>query len=246
MKNNVILFSLFILLNLNALDIVNLNFFIEPEYNLENQLKIASQVFASTYQDSIDFYNFFCGKILRTQHSDETLVNFLNAIDCDYAVPIDYQFSPADESHHFSIISSHIATSNPNIIPYEIIETDSMKIGIIAIYSPDTFVSRDLHDEAIYEYNFLEKMKAISNHLEEECDYIVLLSNFSKNIDTDLVNGLAIDSIISFDYQSKKNERYGKPKWFSSKANKGLLGTLTLSYSQGKINSNWKATKINE
>jgi 2',3'-cyclic-nucleotide 2'-phosphodiesterase (5'-nucleotidase family) len=241
-----LIFLCFITWQISISKVVNLHFFIEPKFQLEAVEKINSSIKKHTHNDSIQAYHFFCGTILNKKHSDEHLIRFLNTLDCDFASPVDYQFTANQNIQNFKLISSNIQSSALKINQYELILLDSLKIGIITINSPDQFVKNKIDGKAVLDYDFFEKTQKIAKELQKKTNFIILLSNLSKEIDEDLTQNVPVDVVISFDYQSRPNGKLSnkRTQWYSSKANIGTMGTLQVQYEKGKVTHKWFEKKV--
>jgi len=230
---------------IEAKNILDLNFFIEPEIHIDKQNEIKESVVKSTRNDSITYLNIFAGKIFRKTVPDSLLLSFLNEIDCNLASPTDYKFNNGPYLTKFKIISSNIFSDNMNIIENKIIKTDSMRIGIFSIYTPDFMVKNNITSNIDFKYNVFTVTKKQVKYLKDKTDYLIMLSNLSKYIDKDIVKNLPVDVIISFDYKKMRNEFINnKTKFFSILSKKGKFGRLRIIYEKGKIKSSWKEIKF--
>ncbi|MCD4820416.1 MAG: hypothetical protein K8S23_17185 [Candidatus Cloacimonetes bacterium] len=240
-----ILFFLFFNI-LFAIDEIDLNFFTEPHFKIKNIEEIKINIESKTQNDTIRHYNFFAGKILEKSASDDEIVEFLNVVDCAYCTPTDYSFDPHYRDLLFKLLASNISGNFRNLISYKVIETDSMKIGIMAIYSPDFAVKNNISDLTEFDLDVFGVTKELSQKLQKKTNFIILLSNLSKYIDDDLVENLPIDVVISFDYQPKKNEMLSNKRtfWYGIKTFKNKFGKLRLTYQSGKISYKWHKVKL--
>ncbi len=232
-------------LNISATSI-DLHFLIEPLFPFKAKEEIGNNLRKITINDTIPSYTFICGNIFDKKENDKKLIQFLNSLPVNYAAPVDYKFTANDIIDSFTLLSTNIATPHLPLKPYELIIKDSLKIGIITINSPDQLVKNNILNEAHMNYNFFEKTKQISQDLQSKTNFIILLSNLSKEIEEDLVHDTSIDVVISFDYQSKKNEILSNKKtyWYSTKANKNNLGTLQIKYKNGIVRHQWINKKV--
>jgi len=225
---------------------MDLHFVIEPLFPFEAKAEISKTLLQKTGNDSIPSYLFMCGTIFNKTETDTKLIRFLNSLPVDYAAPVDYHFTTNDEIDSFTFLTTNISSPHLLLKPYELILNDSLKIGIITINSPDQFVKNSITHNAQIKYDFFDKTKQISQELKSKTNFILLLSNLSKEIEEDLVHDTAIDVVISFDYQSGKNGMLSNKKtyWYSTKAHKNILGTLQIRYKNGAVRHKWVNNKV--
>lgn len=235
----VVLIFMFFWVGLNGEDILELNFFIEPKF-LPVNINMVNFLVQNIRNDSIRQFNIFAGKMLNSSQSDSLTLHFLNLIKPDLASPTDYLFTDFDL--RFDLLMSNVKCDSVTISDRYIIETDSLKIGIFSIYTPDWTVKNKLPDYVNFDFDFFELTGQIARDLASKADFIVLLSNLSQFVDTDLIHSLPIDVVVSFDYQKKNNLKLnrGKSSFYSVLTNQGKYGKLRLVYQQGKISQAWQ------
>ncbi|MCD4795687.1 MAG: hypothetical protein K8R49_00750 [Candidatus Cloacimonetes bacterium] len=222
-----------------AEDYLDMNFFIEPKYNFDKTNLINFHV-KNIRNDSIRQVNIFAGRILEKPRSDSMTVSFLNAIQPHLSSPVDYLYYEKDVE--FKLLISNIESDSIPIIKNEIIKTDSMKIGIFSIYTPDFVVKNNIAAHSEFDFNVFEIAKEQAEYLAKRTDYVIMLSSLSKYIDNDVVKNIPVDAVISFDYQKKTNSVLSNhlTKFYSILTNQGRYGKLRLIYKNGKIKKKWQ------
>jgi len=224
---------------MDSIEIVDLNFFIEPCFEAAEIESLATKI-ENSLCDSIEQVNFFAGRILKKAESDSLVLFTLEALPCDFACPTDYLFY--DENSNVSILASNIFSDSISILENAIIETDSFKVGIFSLYSPDFVVKNNINPNVDFEFDVFKVVENQVKILKEKTDFIILLSNLTKFIDEDIVKDLPIDVVISFDYQSKRDELFSnkRTQFYSVLTKYGKFGKLRLKYEKGKIKKEWE------
>ncbi len=222
-----------------AEDYLDLNFFIEPKFE-HNKMNMANFLVKNIRNDSIRQENIFAGKIFAPPQSDSLTVTFLNMVQPFLASPVDYLFY--DKVINFKLLISNIESDSIPIIKNLVIETDSFKVGIFSIYTPDFVVKNNIADYTIFNFDIFDIAKQQANLLAKHTDYVIMLSNVSKYIDNDIVKELPIDAVVSFDYQKKNNELLSNhlTMFYSVLTNQGNYGKLRLTYKDGKVREYWQ------
>lgn len=243
--NKLFIFLLFLTINiLNALDEIDLNFVNEPQFtNLESDIKKLNTVLSAQKNAHL---NIFAGKIIKQNHSDSLLIDTLNKLKCNLAVPVDFTFEKPKLKPKFKILSSNISASNLNIYKTYTIKTDSMKIALIAVYTPDVLVYGKISSNAKFDYDFFKKIRNKANELKKKgVDKIILVSNLSKTIDKKITMNTPIDAVLSFDYKKRDSGWLSKNvKFYSVLSYKRKFGKLKIIYNKGKIKLRWATVKF--
>ena len=228
---------------LNATDYLDFNFFIEPEFAGDfDNLNLISE---KTKNDSIRQINIFAGKILQKADSDSSVISFLDSVGCDFASPTDFLFYPVREQISFHILSANIECDSVPILKEAIIETDSMKVGIFAVYTPDFAVKNQINPKAKFGYEIFRTVEKECDNLKNKTNFIIMLSNLGKFIDEDIVKKLTVNAVVSFDYQKKNNGVFSNKRthYYSIISKRKKFGKLRLKFENGKIRQRW--TEIN-
>lgn len=243
--NKFFLFILFFTVTiLSAFDKIDLNFINEPRLtNLETSIKKLNTVLSAQKNDHI---NIFTGRIIKQNHSDSLLIDVLNKLKCNLAVPVDFTFDKPKLKPKFKILASNISASNLNIYNTYTIKSDSMKIALIAVYTPDILVYGKLSSNAKFNYGFFKKVRATAIKLKKKgVDKIILISNLSKSIDKEITIDTPIDAVLSFDYKKRKSGWLNKNvKFYSVLSHKRKFGQLKIIYNNGKIKLRWATVKF--
>ena len=238
----IFIISIFVLLP--AEDYLDLNFFIEPKFEFK-YTNFINFLIKNIRNDSIRQVNIFAGRILEKPQSDSLTVEFLNTIKPSLTSPVDYLFY--EKNLNFKLLISNIESDSIPIIKNEIIRTDSMKVGIFAIYTPDFVVKNNIADHAKFDFDVFDIAKEQAEYLTKKTDYVIMLSNLSNYIDNDIVQDIPVDVVVSFDYQKKSNELFSNHQtmFYSILTNQGYYGKLRLIYKDGKIREKWQEIEFN-
>jgi len=239
LKKIIFIFSLLVVcIGMYSKEYLDINFFIEPRFE-PIEMNMVNFLVKNIKNDSIDQFNVFAGRILNSAQNDSLTLHFLNSIEPDLACPTDYLLY--ERNVNFNLLNSNVNSDSVTILDRFVIDSDSMSIGFLSAYIPDWAVKNDIASHAEFKYNIFEIVKQISTDLTLRADFIVLLSNMGKYIDSDLVQNLPIDVVVSFDYKKKKNGSLnrGKTSFYSVLTNKGNFGKLQLAYQKGEVYHNW-------
>lgn len=240
MKNNLLIIVLiFIFWSLDSEEYFDLNFFIEPNFEPVDA-NMVNFLIQNIKNDSIDQFNVFAGRTLKQAVPDSITLQFINFIQPNLVSPLDFHFYDFDVT--FNLLMSNVKCDSVPILDRYIVETDSMRIGFLSIYTPDWTVKNNLPEYVKFDFKFFELTKQIAHELEPETDFIILLSNLSKFIDADLIKDLPINVVISFDYQKKRNEKLnnGKSSFYSILTSREKYGKIRLTYHNGAIFYDWR------
>ena len=172
---------------------------------------------------------------------DSTIIAFLDSVNCDLATPTDFMFSSVNRKLSFNILASNIKCDSIPIISNSIIETDSMKIGIFAIYTPDFVVKKNVNPKARLNMKVFEIAEEQAKILARKTDFVIMLSTLTKYVDNDVVQNIPVDAVISFDYQKKGNATLDNKhtKYFSILSFEGKYGKLRFEYKNGRLTKKW-------
>ena len=228
---------------LSAEDYIDLNFFIEPRFEIED-MNMVNFLIKNIQNDSIQQVNIFGGRILEKSATDSMIIEFLNAVQPDLTSPVDYLFS--QEFIDFNLLASNIKSDSIPIIENQIFVTDSIKVGIFSIYTPDFSVKKDLPEYIDFGFEIPTVIEEQVQRLSKQADVVIMFSNLGKYIDADMMKKYEINAIVSFDYQKKRNELLSnrKTRWYSILTNKGKYGKLRITYANGKHTVSWQEIKF--
>jgi len=244
-KRILIIFCSFIFLGLlQAENIIDLNFYNELKSDFYD-FKEFREFQQSSRSDSIDCYDIFSGRILSRYEGDIFPLAFLNYVNCDIASPTDYLFTIDTSQLDFDLLASNISSDSLRILPFKILKSDSLKVGVFSLYTPDFFVKNEIGSKAKLNYDIFAIARAQTEFLRARTDVVVMISNLSKYIDSDIVNGLPVDVVLSSDYLQKSDGFLNdRTRFYSIVSNKGEFGKLRLRYSAGTVEYNWSEIKI--
>lgn len=240
MKKIIALVMMISALNLFGTEMLDFNFFVDPQFNYDDSNIINFKI-KNLQNDSIPQTNFLAGDILKGSNSDSLIINFLNIISPDFALPTDYYFSI--QQLNFPILSANLANDSLNIITNKIIRSDSITVGVFGIYSPDFVVKNKINAKLNFEVFSL--VEHYSKALAKEVDIVILVSALAKYIDRDIVKDLPVDIVVSFDYMKKSHEKFhSKTDFYSVLSKNGKFGKLRLTYENGEISNKWIVEKL--
>ncbi len=247
MKKIIILLFFVISIKILAIDEIDINFFNEPKFDKNNIEETANKINKFILKQKGNNINLFSGKIIKQNHSDSLLIFTLNKLICNIAAPVDFKFSNPKIRPNFKIISLNIKNKRLPIQEQYVIKSDSIKIAIIGVYTPDILVKNGISDDAIFDYNFFKKVKNKVKELrnpKKKIDKIILLSNLSKPIDKKLALFAKPDIVLSFDYKKRSSGYLTKDtKFYSVLSSQGKVGKLKIIYHKGKIKYLWEIIK---
>lgn len=244
MKKIILLvFVLLILGSLFAEDYLDINFFMEPRFE-HDQINMVNFLVKNIRNDSIRQVNAFAGRLLAEPQSDSLTAMFINMLEPEIISPVDYLFF--DKSINFNLLISNIESDSIPIIKNKIIECDSFKVGVFAIYTPDFTVKNDIAAHAKLDTDIFRIAGEQAKFLAKKTDYVIMLSNVTKYIDNDIVEKLDVDATVSFDYQKRRNELLSNmtTNFYSILTKKGKYGKLRLEYHNGKVRGKWKEVEF--
>jgi hypothetical protein len=222
-----------------AEEIIDLNFYNELKADF-NDFSVFREFQENAANDSIISYNIFSGRILKKYEGDIFPLAFLNYVYCDLASPTDYYFEVRNNNLNFEILASNITSDSIAILPFKIVETDSMKIGIFSIYTPDFVVKNEISSKVEFNFQVFAVTEAVAEFLASRTDLVIMISNLSRFIDKDIVKDKAIDIVVSSDYSKSNNSLLNnKTPFYSIISNRGKFGRLRLIYSAGEIKPYW-------
>ena len=231
---------LLIVVSIYADDIIEINFFNHPRFDFFDFDTIEEKI-KTNFTDSTST-NIFSGRILSETESDIFVLAFLNAVGCHFASPTDYMFKTSNRNLNFRIIASNISSDSLTIYETSIIESDSMRVGIFSLYTPDFLVKNDVNPYIEFDYGFFEKAEKLAGELAEQTDFVIMLSNLSRYIDSDITYDQPIDFVFSFDYQVKNDGLLAnKNTYFATlDSSLGSFGKLILKYHANEIIYSWE------
>lgn len=247
---------LIIVLSIKVLfaDSINLNFFFDVKIDSvaicssDSLLFIQNEIQKITNDTLSDqSYNFFLGEILEDGCSDSLIVHSLEKLLCDYSCPTDFDFTYFPSILDYKIIGSNInyIYENNAFTKEVFFETDSLKIGLLSVYTPDWIVKNRIENiEFDYSYNSDLKKRIIE--MREKCDKIILLSNYSKYVNEKLSKKWNVDYIISFDYAKASPKIFNKKTYYYNiKYKSKWMAQLLLKFEDGKFEHKWIPKKYN-
>ena len=233
-----------IITNLYSRDVININFFNEVRIDKNKIWEESQRINKFILSQKGMNINIFSGRIIKHPHSDSLLIFALNKMVCTLSTPTDFHFSNPVIRPDFKILAVNIKNKRLPIRKRYIIKNDSLKIAILAVYTPDTFIKNRLSKDAVFDYDFIKRLKEEVNELKQpkyKISKIILLSNLSKPIDKEIAKKVPVDIILSFDYKKRSMKKLTKTTTFYSVLSKNRkVGKLKLIYEKGKIIYDWQ------
>lgn len=230
-----------ICLSLDQIDIFFYNELQADFYEFE-QFRLFQEKVTS---DTILSQHIFTGRILNKYEGDIFPLAFLNYVKCDLAAPTDIRFNVNNSNLSFKLLAANILSDTLSILPYQIISSDSLKIALFSIYTPDFAVKNQLSHKVELDPNVFALTRTMAEYLGNQADQVILISSLSKYIDSDLVQGLPIDVVLSSDYQKKSDGLLSSGvKFYSIVSKMSKVGRLRIVYSNGKIDHYWTEEPI--
>lgn len=232
-------------IGLMAEETIDLHFVVDPQLTIQDSL-FTAQLVTRMQNDSIPSFRFVCGDIAKTPVSDSLVLAHIAALDADYASPTDYFFTRLPQDAAFDLLMSNVDADSVQIIDRAIITGDSLRIGVFALLTPDLEVLNTLDPRVDVRADVFATAARLAIALDASCNYVIMLSSMGKFIDADIVRGLPIDRVISFDYQGTGDATFndGATKFNSVLLSKGLLGRLRLHWENGVLSDEWKYTRV--
>ncbi len=185
-------------------------------------------------------YNFLLGQIMEEDTSDSLKIKILELLPFDYLFPTDYTFNFIPDESDFIIPAINLTTSNNIISKVISIKSDSISIILLGLFSPDLFVKKQFSTALNFFYNFYDEVIEYSKFYAKKNDFIVVVSNLSQYVNSQLSKEATIDLIISFDYIKNRNEKFENGTQFYNIRNRHLwMSKIRFSKKNGKKNHSW-------
>lgn len=224
---------------------IELFFWNEPKFRFDDYQSL-SKVMQQLEADTLDSYLFFTGRILKKYEGDIFPLAFLQMIGCDYASPTDYFYHSSPPSLNFRLLAANLDSDSLDIAKQVIIATDSLRIGIFSLYTPDFVVKNQLAPSARLDMDVFAIARERATALSRSCDLVIMISNLSKSIDEDITREIPVDIVFSSDYQKQPNGYLSNKstRFYSLLSHQGVCGRLKLERKQGKVVSSWQELKF--
>jgi len=242
MKRVLTLLLLLLTLEIAAVDYLDINLFVDPEFKME-ELNLVNFQLKNLVNDSIPQTTILAGDIISGTVSDSIVIEALNMFNPDLALPTGYHYT--SQEINFPLMATNIISDSLKIISNKIIRSDSLSVGIFGIYSPDFSVKYKL--DAKMNFQSFKLIQRYSKALAEEVDVVIMLSALGKYIDRDAVKDLPIDFVLSFDYKKGRTEKFHKKtNFYSIISTSGKYGKLRLKYENGEISHDWQQIQFRQ
>lgn len=218
--------------------LVDLNFFVEPQFETDFDFEIIKHKAAN---DTIPQINIAAGRIFAQTTPDSLLLHNLELMGIDYASPVGFMFGYDPALFATQIISANVVSDSATFQRSIVIPQDGYTVGITSIYTPDYAVKFPIDELAEFRFDIFDIAKKQTQYLSHFTDFVILLSNAGLYIDRDLVEGLPVDVMVSFDYQTY-NQRIlnsGRTNYFSIRSDSGEFGKLRIFQRENELRFEW-------
>lgn len=222
---------------------ISLNFFINPSFAVE-KLETTAKDICAAVQDSVYSINIMAGDLFYESITDSIALDYMSLLPGSLYTPDDYlHYYPLGE-RNYELLAANIKSDSAAVQGNYQIHSDSLQVGIFAIYTPDLAVKKKFAEGVELNADILSSaQKQITKLQQDGCEHIIMLTSISRYVMSYLLDSLAVDTVISFDYKKVKDKKYkGKSDtdfyWVDS--SKGKYGKLKLDYSKGRISSSWQ------
>lgn len=227
-----------IMTTLFAVPLVDLNFFIEPQFEQDFDVELITQ---STLNDTIPQINIAAGRIFSESVSDSLYLFKLDLMEIDYASPVGFKFGYDTLEFETEIISANVISDSLAYQRSIIIPLDGYTIGFTSIYTPDYAVKFPIDEKSEFRFDIFDIASKQSQYLSHFADLVIMLSNVGLYIDRDLVQGLPVDVMLSFDYQTYNNRilNSGRTSYYSIRSDTGNFGKLRIFRKEDELHYEW-------
>ncbi|MDD3052420.1 MAG: hypothetical protein PHR06_14935, partial [Candidatus Cloacimonetes bacterium] len=185
---------------------------------------------------------FLCGTINNaiSSRNDSIVVSIIERVKPDYLIPTDYSFAAFNPNTKI-LVSNITNEAEGQLIHKTIIKTDSIKIGVFTMFTPDFPIKNRLSPDAKFKYKTRQMISKISQELAEESDFVILISSLAKSLDRDIISGLPINAVISIDYSKTRDSRINQDKTlhYSLAGDKPVMGILEFTGRSDSLKVDW-------
>ncbi|MCD4828620.1 MAG: hypothetical protein K8R90_04210 [Candidatus Cloacimonetes bacterium] len=145
--------------------------------------------------------------------ADSLVLAALRRAGCLWSAPSDYHWLVRSDV----ITACNIATAwgTPAFI---VLQGDSLRLGVAALYSPDTAVRYPPGPQARYLFDIPTLLPDVVDSLRTRCDLVLLLTNLPRHVLRPLLATLIVDGIVSFDYMASRSSDLDGVPYFSAAA----------------------------
>ncbi len=224
-------------------DEMSLNFFINPQFKCEGIDDLAAQLEKVT-NDSCLSINIFAGEIFLLALSDSLIMNYLEKLPGLLFSPNDYLHSYKKMYPNFGLLATNIESDSVMTLKKFILSSDSLKVGIFTIYTPDLAVKHQFAEGVEFRADVLDLAGEQAELLRQSgCDHIIMLTSLSRPVVSYLVKEIDVDSIVSFDYKKTESSQMGngnKTGYYSLQSQGGSFGRLRIKSEKNEIKTEWR------
>ncbi|MCF7912116.1 MAG: hypothetical protein K9M99_06290 [Candidatus Cloacimonetes bacterium] len=240
----IVLLALFLSLNMIVhADEISLNFFIHPQFEVEDIAGLAAQLQEAT-MDSVMSINIYAGEIFKPAMADSVILYYLGRLPGMLFSPNDFLHYHQEKYPSFGLLAANIESDSVTTLKKFVITVDTLKVGIFSIYTPDWFVKQQYAEGVSLRADvFTVARKQVEKLKAAGCDQIVMLTSLSKYVVDSMASEIDVDSIINFDYAKTKNTMMGKDKqtgYYFVNSEKGNFGRLKITFTAGRISTEWQ------
>ncbi|MDP8220488.1 MAG: hypothetical protein P9X26_04030 [Candidatus Stygibacter frigidus] len=242
MRKIIIIAAILMAISGASADEINLNFFIHPQFTIKN-LDAVDQLQQAT-MDSCMSINVYAGELFKPVLADSLVLKYMSELPGMLFSPNDFLHYHKDKFPTFGLLAANIESDSVTTLKKFVIKVDTLRIGIFSIYTPDWAVKNQLAEGVNVRADVLAVAREQVNKLRAEgCDQIIMLTSLSKFVVSHLVEEIAIDAVINFDYKNTKNVMLGEQEqtgYYYINSESGKFGRLKIKSTGNEITKDWQ------
>jgi hypothetical protein len=203
-KISVLLF-LICLTYIQADNEISINFFIHPQFSVQAISETSIQIQESA-GDSCLSVNVFAGDIFYEAVTDSLFLEYLGKMPGLLYSPDDFLHNHGKKYPSFGMLASNISSDSVTTVKKFKLSSDSLKVGIFSIYTPDLAVKKNFAEGVVLHTDvFAIAREQVDKLKESGCDHIIMLTSLSRFVVNSLVKVVPVNTVVSFDYQREKD-----------------------------------------
>lgn len=242
MRMIILIAALLLIVSVVAADEISLNFFIHPQFRIEN-MKAVDKLQQATI-DSCMSINVYAGELFKPALADSLVLKYMSQLPGMLFSPNDFLHYHQEKFPSFGILAANIESDSVTTLKKFVIKVDTLKIGIFSIYSPDWAVKNQLAEGVRFRSDVFAVAREQVNKLKSAgCDQIIMLTSLSKDVTGYLVDEIDINAVINFDYVNTKNVMMGDKKqtgYYYINSESGKFGRLKIKSAGKAITTEWQ------
>ena len=242
MRKLIILAALIIIISYAAADEISLNFFIHPQFTVEN-MEAVDKLQQATI-DSCMSINVYAGELFKPALADSLVLKYMSKLPGILFSPNDFLHYHQEKFPSFGLLAANIESDSVTTLKKFVIKVDTLRIGIFSIYSPDWAVKNQLADGVQVRADVFAVAKEQVKKLKASgCDQIIMLTSLSKYVVNHLADEIDVDAVINFDYMTTKNTLMGDKEqtgYYYINSESGKFGRLRIKSAGNAITTEWQ------